>query len=207
MADARQLWQTALGELQLLMTRANYETWLANSQGLGFDGEVLRVGVHSPFTQEALATRFAPLVRRTLASVVGQPLEVRYEIAGVETPASAPEPLFRQPEPRRPTGSQQRSAVVGRRSSVTDVPLPAPTRSPLNPRYTFATYVVGGGNRLAQAAAQAVADAPGRTPTTLSLFTVALDWARPTCCTPSATRCSTMDCRCSTSRRRRSPTT
>jgi chromosomal replication initiator protein len=162
MPDARQLWQTALGELQLLMTRANYETWLANSQGLGFDGEVLRVGVHSPFTQEALATRFAPLVRRTLTSVVGQPIEVRYEIAGADAPAGAPEPLFRQPEPRRPTGGQQRSAVVGRRSSVQDLPLPAPTRSPLNSRYTFATYVVGGGNRLAQAAAQAVADAPGQ---------------------------------------------
>ena len=55
------------------MTRAKYETWLKHSEGLGFDGDVLRVGVKSPFTQEALATRFAPLVRRTLASVVGAP--------------------------------------------------------------------------------------------------------------------------------------
>src|ERR671938_485543 len=61
MPEARQLWQTALGELQLLMTRANYETWLAHSEGLGFDGEVLRVGVKSPFTQEALAAE--PLFR------------------------------------------------------------------------------------------------------------------------------------------------
>src|SRR5256885_12874150 len=93
MRDARQLWQTALGELQLLMTRANYETWLKQSEGLGFDGEVLRVGVKSPFTQEALATRFAPLVRRTLANVVGRPLEVRYELAGA-APVAA-DPLFR----------------------------------------------------------------------------------------------------------------
>src|SRR5438046_4906359 len=123
MPEARQLWQTALGQLQLLMTRAKYETWLKHSEGLGFDGDVLRVGVHSPFTQEALATRFAPLVRRTLASVVGQPMEVRYEIAGADEPAGEPEPLFRPPEPRRPTGRQQRSTVVGRRSPVPDVPL------------------------------------------------------------------------------------
>src|SRR5206468_7765074 len=109
MRDARQLWQTALGELQLLMTRANYETWLKQSEGLGFDGEVLRVGVKSPFTQEALATRFAPLVRRTLANVVGSPLDVRYEIAGTE-PAPA-EPLFRA------TGAARREDAGGWRDS------------------------------------------------------------------------------------------
>src|SRR5215216_2557462 len=102
MPEARQLWQPALGELQLLMTRANYETWLKQSQGLGFDGEVLRVGVHSPFTQEALATRFAPLVRRTLASVIGRPVEVRYEVTSPEPESPVrgeAAPLFRSSTP------------------------------------------------------------------------------------------------------------
>src|SRR5215208_3244417 len=90
MREARQIWQTALGELQLLMTRANYDTWLKHSEGLEFDGEVLRVGVQSPFTQEALATRFAPLVRRTLAGVLGRPVEVRYEIMEAGPPPEAP---------------------------------------------------------------------------------------------------------------------
>jgi chromosomal replication initiator protein len=153
MPEARQLWQTALGELQLLMTRANFETWLKQSEGLGFDGEVLRVGVRSPFTQEALATRFAPLVRRTLASVVGRPVDIRYELASAEPAAARADatPLFRT------DGPSLRRAADSRPS-----PTLAPKRPPLNPRYTFATFVVGGGNRLAHAAAQAVADAPGQ---------------------------------------------
>ena len=153
MPEARQLWQTALGELQLLMTRANYETWLKHSEGLGFDGDVLRVGVKSPFTQEALATRFAPLVRRTLASVVGRPVDIRYELASAEPAAARADatPLFRT------DGPSLRSAADRRPSATL-----APKRPPLNPRYTFATFVVGGGNRLAHAAAQAVADAPGQ---------------------------------------------
>ena len=168
MPEARQLWQTALGELQLLMTRANYETWLKQSEGLGFDGEVLRVGVRSPFTQEALATRFAPLVRRTLASVVGRPVEVRYEIAPSEPPEGGP--LFRNgpvgPNPPTPFPIGKGELVEAAYSPPSRAGKGAgglgPPRSPLNPRYTFATYVVGGGNRLAHAAAQAVAEAPGQ---------------------------------------------
>jgi chromosomal replication initiator protein len=159
MPEAKQVWQTALGELQLLMTRANYETWLKNSEGLGFDGEVLRVGVASPFTQEALTTRFAPLVRRTLAGMLGHPLEVRYEIARRESdPAQA---LFQSRT--SPEAGLEGRASNGFHAPAQELPfLPAPVRSPLHPRYTFDTYVVGGGNRLAHAAAQAVAEAPAQ---------------------------------------------
>src|SRR6266571_625757 len=138
MPEARQLWQTALGELQLLMTRANYETWLKHSEGLGFDGDVLRVGVKSPFTQEALATRFAPLVRRTLASVVGRPVDIRYEVASAEP--TPPTPLFRTHDPSPPSLGGTRSSPA---LPLSRFPAPAPGRSPLNPRYTFATFVVG----------------------------------------------------------------
>src|SRR5438552_12345144 len=108
MPDARQLWQTALGELQLLMTRANFETWLAQTEALGFDGEVLRVGVKSPFTQEALTLRFAPLVRRTLANLVGHPLEVRYEISS--TGGEPPGPLFGTADGGRRTADDRGAA-------------------------------------------------------------------------------------------------
>jgi chromosomal replication initiator protein len=161
MPEAGKLWHAALGELQLLMTRANYETWLKNSEGLGFDGEVLRVGVKSPFTQEALATRFAPLVRRTLANVVGHPIDVRYEVASAE-PTSR-DPLFRADGPLSEAGPI--APARSRRERARQSPAPEtrpPGRSPFNPRYTFGTYVVGSSNRLAHAAAEAVAHAPGQ---------------------------------------------
>ncbi|HET8645573.1 MAG TPA: DnaA N-terminal domain-containing protein, partial [Vicinamibacteria bacterium] len=113
MPDARQIWQTALGELQLQMTRANFETWFTHSEGLTFDGKVLRVGLRSPFTQEALEMRFAPFIRRALAGVVGQPVEVRYEIAAAEAPVGGP--LFEsgrvRDEPELPPAPRSRVAA------------------------------------------------------------------------------------------------
>ncbi|MEW6338241.1 MAG: chromosomal replication initiator protein DnaA [Acidobacteriota bacterium] len=45
-----------------------------------------------------------------------------------------------------------------------------PSRSPLNPRYTFATFVPGPSNQFARAAAQSVAENPGRAYNPLFLY-------------------------------------
>jgi chromosomal replication initiator protein len=49
-------------------------------------------------------------------------------------------------------------------------PEPKPRHVTLNPRYTFDTYVVGSGNRLAHAACQAVAEKPARAYNPLFLY-------------------------------------
>ncbi|HAX70501.1 MAG TPA: chromosomal replication initiator protein DnaA, partial [Anaerolineae bacterium] len=55
-------------------------------------------------------------------------------------------------------------------SIVITPPEPKPRHVTLNPRYTFDTYVVGSGNRLAHAACQAVADKPARAYNPLFLY-------------------------------------
>jgi len=56
--------------------------------------------------------------------------------------------------------------------SVQEAPRPAPppAGAPLNPKYTFATFIVGESNRLAHAAAQAVAERPGQRYNPLFLY-------------------------------------
>lgn len=60
--------------------------------------------------------------------------------------------------------------------------------TPLDARLTFASFVIGRSNALAHAAAERVANHQGRArSTTRSTSTRASGWARPTCCTGSAT--------------------
>src|SRR5438093_679754 len=59
MADptAQRIWNTALGQLQLRVTRPNYDTWLKNTEGVRIDAGAFVVGVPSEFIKEWLSTR------------------------------------------------------------------------------------------------------------------------------------------------------
>ncbi|MGD0766013.1 MAG: DnaA N-terminal domain-containing protein, partial [Dehalococcoidia bacterium] len=52
--SAKALWQAALGQLQLQVTRPNYETWLRDTSGLNLDDGVFTIGVPTDFIAEWL---------------------------------------------------------------------------------------------------------------------------------------------------------
>ena len=62
---------------------------------------------------------------------------------------------------------------------------PGDSDLPLNPDYTFDTFITGPSNRLAQAACMAVAEAPGKTYNPLFIHGPPV-WARRTCSRPRA---------------------
>jgi chromosomal replication initiator protein len=135
--SANALWEAALGQLQLQVTRANFETWLRDSSGLSLEDSNLTVSVPSDFVAEWLAGRLQDLITKTLAGIVGQPVRVSFRVVGVdEEPPPAPAAI----DPLRP------SEFVP--------PLP---KLRLNPLFTFDTFVVADCNRLAHAAACAAA--------------------------------------------------
>jgi len=148
--DAKRTWQTALGELQLQLTKATFDTWLKDTSGVAYEDGTVIVGVRNAYAKDWLENRLYTHIARTLSGIVGRTVEVRFVVAG-QAPAPAPVEeeegeLFRRGA-RRPS----RGAAANGFSSP----------SMLNPRYTFDTYVVGNANRLAHAASLAVAENPG----------------------------------------------
>ena len=148
--DYKQIWQAALGELQLQMSRPNYETWFKDTTLVGLEGDTCVIAVPNPFTMEWLETRCVPLIRKTLMGILGRPVEVRFVLKGAPPPSTPPPPLLGL------AGEAEEGPARRPRR-----PAP-PAVTPLNPKYTFAEFVVGNSNRLAHAACLAVADNPGR---------------------------------------------
>ena len=138
MESARDIWQSALGKLQIQISKANYSTWLSDSQGLNCRDDVFVVGVPNVFVAEWLSKRLYPLVRMTLVDITGKDIDVRFEVYNNEQPATSP--LVAQTD-----GGTSSKAAQHR----------------FNPKYTFDNFVVSDTNRLAYAAAVEVAENPG----------------------------------------------
>ncbi|HLC23459.1 MAG TPA: DnaA/Hda family protein, partial [Dehalococcoidia bacterium] len=141
---AQEIWETALGQLEIQVTRSVYDTWLKSTSGLTFHDGCFVVSVPTPFVAESLETRFQSLVKKTLVGVVGQDVSVEFRVT---SPQMEVPPASRQagvPVTRSNGSARSGSSLVW-----------------LNNKYTFDTFIMGSSNRLAYAAAQAVADNPG----------------------------------------------
>jgi len=140
-----QTWSATLGQLQLQVTPANYETWLRDTIGLRHDDGVFVVGVHSDFAIEWLNARMRPLIVKTLARVLGHQVEVAFERVRED---GRDEPVLLSPPP-----APEDAAAPAARGRV------APPA--VHPALTFDAFVVGDENRLAYKAARNAIVQPG----------------------------------------------
>ena len=160
--NLQELWRAALGELQLAVPKANYDTWFKETYVVSEEDDVFCIGVPNAFAREWLENKYRSHVRASLQRLVGRTVDVRF----ITVPGGAAPAAGTGQRPSNPAYSGQN--IDGSSASVTPVAPPserrsegAPVTAILNPRYTFATFVVGSNNRLAHAAALSVAERPG----------------------------------------------
>ena len=151
----RQLWEAALGHLQMEVDKQVYETFLKETTGLAHANGEFVVGASDAFSAEMLEQRMYTLIAQTLESVVGEEVEVRFAV----------ESAYLSDADAYTNGAS--NGTSGGASGLAPAPMNAtPARNgystALNQRYTFDTFVVGKSNELAHAAALAVAGQPGQ---------------------------------------------
>ncbi len=138
--DAVSAWRTIRAELQRRVGTSTFAIWLAPIHLESFDGDVLVLRAPQA-TEKWLTGRYGPVLERCVREVMGGQTRVVF--------AGAPSP--------------QHEAATGRTG-------PDGEPTDLNPRYRFEQFVIGEGNRLAHAAALAVAELPGQAYNPLFLY-------------------------------------
>ena len=146
--NIQELWEAALGEIKLNISRANYLTWLKDTFIVGFKEGTISLGVPSSFTKEWLENKYHKQILHALYSLDPKIKKVEYLVTTNGDSIKKIE-----------TKKTKRSSSV-LRSSVLDEQLEFNIDSDtnLNPKYTFENFVIGTNNELANAAALAVTE-------------------------------------------------
>ncbi len=145
MRSAQEIWEAALGELQLQINKPNYQTWLQGTRGIAYQDGQFIISVPNAFVAEYLDKNQRSLIKKTLIGLVhSSNIKVQFQ-TGSEHPVPTTENTHHQ-DP-----------------SVRDLPA-------FNPKYTFDSFVVGGSNRMAYAAALGVAQNPGHSYNPLFIY-------------------------------------
>ena len=145
------VWRAALGELELSVTQPTFETWLKPTCALGLEGDVLIVGTPNAYGKDWLENKLAAEVRRALSRVTLRPMDFEVQVQARANGHAVAAPAA--PPARPPQSSNGHHPKVVQATMTLE-------RPELNPAYTFASYVVGSANKLAYAAANAVAENP-----------------------------------------------
>ncbi len=149
------LWEQVLGQLQTQLSPPTFETWIKPAQAQTLSDSALVISTPNPFARNWVQKHYLNTIAQVVHDILGKPVDVQLTVvpAGEEgtaaplpvtngqwpSPSTLPRPL--EPEPSN--------------SSKADY-------NDLNPKAVFARFVVGSNNRMAHAAALAVAEAPGR---------------------------------------------
>lgn len=172
--NAQDIWHATLGELQLQMTKATFDTWVRPTHAIEYTNGAMLVGVHSPYAKEWLENRLQATIQRTVTGIVGASVQINYIVKDKNAPRNGNASNDSDKAPRLLRGIAD---TPPEESTLDEEPIakPQPTdlmgrARPLNPKYTFETFIVGNSNRLANAAARAVADHPGESYNPLFIY-------------------------------------
>ena len=145
--DHDQLWQSALAEVELQISRPNFATWLKSSQLLSTEEGVALVALPNVFAKEWVEKKYCKIILGAIRAIDVSTKKVEFVVRNASAPVSAPRSRSSLPSA---IGAEKTEKQLIFSEFKVD---PATN---LNPRYTFATFVVGSSNELAHAAAMAV---------------------------------------------------
>ena len=148
--NAERHWQAALGQLQMEMPRAAYDTWVRDAEFIAYEDGNFVIGVQNAYARDWLEDRLLSTAKRVLTGILCRTVGVKFIVW--QGDPSVDDPLESVLETPELCDDRDRLA------------------SSINNRYTFETFVVGKGNRLAHAAAQAVAESPAKAYNPLFLY-------------------------------------
>ncbi len=153
--EGKQAWQAALGQLQLEMPKAAFDTWVRDSELISVSDNIFQVGVQNAYARDWLDSRLKSTITKLLTGSLNRTIEINFVVSN---------------SPKKSTPQEYSPDLAEAAPETRTSAVHAPPKLTFNPRYTFTNFVVGQSNRLAHAASLAVSEKPAQTYNPLFLY-------------------------------------
>jgi chromosomal replication initiator protein len=150
--DYQNAWSAAVGQLQMDMSLASFDTWVKPAELVGYKDGQFTIGVPNAYACDWLKSRLTTTVIRILTGLMETPQEVEFIVWHKD---------YQEPPQRE---IDMDSLLLNARPEL-EAAIPS-----VNHRYCFDNFVVGSSNRLAHAACLAVAENPAQAYNPLFLY-------------------------------------
>lgn len=154
--ELSQVWQQCLDMLERQLPKSSIENWLKTTKPLAVFEDTIIVGVQGEFAKDRLESRYGVLLRQALKELTKRNMTLKF--------VSNPSIIEDSGSPNsNGAGTEVAATVPAPAMLAQGLPLSFEfSFKPLNPKYTFDTFVIGNSNRFAHAASLAVAETPAK---------------------------------------------
>ncbi|PIZ95379.1 MAG: chromosomal replication initiator protein DnaA [Candidatus Magasanikbacteria bacterium CG_4_10_14_0_2_um_filter_37_12] len=145
-----EIWQAVLAEFELKVSKANFTTWFRSTGIANYDAGQIVICVPNAFTKSWLEKKYHSDIVKVLERITTKAIKkIDYRVENIKHI------------------EEQECNITTQKISTKQNPIHSSnnvnvgSQFGLSPKYIFDTFIVGKGNELAHAAAQAVSDRPG----------------------------------------------
>lgn len=151
-----ELWQAALGEIELSISKANFSTWFKNTTILSNENGKVVIGVPNGFAKEWLENKYNTYIFRALRNFKDDIREISCIIYSLDQPVRGSETksidsVASVKNIENPYAYTPQLVAAPQVAQVQKV-----HENNINHRYTFENFIIGENNELARAACYAV---------------------------------------------------
>ena len=143
------LWGQVLERLQLKLSKPTFETWIKTASAEQLENNCLVIRTPNPFARNWLQKYYIKTIADVVHDILGYPVEIYLTTSLVEDSGKDDSGII---------WLEQKEVTLPREN----LSIPKSKPANLNAKYIFSRFVVGPNNRMAHAAALAVAEFPGQ---------------------------------------------
>lgn len=169
MDEKQRVWNSVLGEIELNISKPQFNTWIKNTYPISMDESEIVICVPSAFTRNWLENKFNLTILNSIQKITGSVKRIKYVVqnnqkSNSKSIKSVINLKDQELQSQKEAMSSENIADSGLNSNSNNSFVKVNRSngvSLLKDNYTFENFIVGSSNELAHAAAQSVANEPG----------------------------------------------